>query len=179
MGVGRGRAHRRARALTDRLRDFRTTKKGAKVAPFRADPGVLTASSPSSWSPSSPSSSPLSLSPPSGVLGVSGIRAARPPAAAAWLDRQRCRRPRSLYRDSPRHVSPRAPHPKKRGCGCTPGTGDRLSASWRSSSSRRPLQSSSPFFLLGDCGSSACFPVPRGHKRWAERSTYIQDVDYG
>jgi hypothetical protein len=22
-------------------------------------------------------------------------------------------------------------------------------------------------------------PVPRGHKRWAERSTYIQDVDYG
>ena len=28
-------------------------------------------------------------------------------------------------------------------------------------------------------GSSALLPVTEGHHRWAERSTLIQDVDYG
>ena len=30
-----------------------------------------------------------------------------------------------------------------------------------------------------ECGSSAVLPVTEGYNRWAERSTLIQDVDYG
>jgi hypothetical protein len=30
-----------------------------------------------------------------------------------------------------------------------------------------------------ECGSSALLPVTEGYNRWAERSTLIQDVDYG
>ena len=30
-----------------------------------------------------------------------------------------------------------------------------------------------------ECGSSAWLPVTEGYNRWAERTTLIQDVDYG
>jgi len=60
----------------------------------------------------------------------------------------------------------------------TPRTGRRrFSASFRPFSCR-PLRSSSPLVPPWNVAAQL-LPVTRGYNRWAERSTLIQDVDYG
>ena len=157
-------------------------KKGACDAPFSDGVGELTASSPpSSPSSSSRSSWPFSSPLSSGFLEHREFTPCLPGAAAAWHDRPRGRRSRSFWSTPARAgeshqktwgwdlwVSP--PEPAPASASSPP--------SWRSSSSRRPSQSSSPFFLLGELAAQLS-PVTEGHNRWAERSTCIRDVDYG
>jgi len=99
---------------------FPYSEKGGGRRPLSGGPGGLTASSPSSWSPSSPSSSPLWWSPPSGVARCIGDLHRATACRSRLARRQRCRRPRFSIAISPRHVRPRAPHSKKGGAFAPP-----------------------------------------------------------
>ena len=157
-------------------------KKGACDAPFSDGVGELTASSPpSSPSSSSRSSWPFSSPLSSGFLEHREFTPCLPGAAAAWHDRPRGRRSRSFWSTPARAGES---HQKLGGgtCGSHPRNRHRLALLRRLLGGlllRAGLRSLLRHSSSWESWLPSCHRLPRGHNRWAERSTCIRDVDYG